>query len=345
MTGEAPSDIAGASGVALVVNWGQTGYFRTLYDKRSFDLVSSRFGELSPADQLGLLSDARALGFTGQEPVGDFLALSSRAAPGMDPHVLQSIASRLAGMDALYDGLPRQAAFEAYGRRVVAPLLIDLGWSPKTGESQNDALLRNVVLGALSQFQDPAVVAEARRLFEGYLKDPSTLTSDLRRNVLGVVAAHADAATWDRLHALALASKSSLEKRELYGLLGAVRDRALAGRAMALSLSDEAPVTNRPSMLRAVAARYPDDALRFLDEHWDVYSKIIEPDSLNQFGPRLTASSNDLATIGRLRAFAEKHIPKDARGEVLKAESSIAYNAKARAERLPEIDRWLDSHQ
>ena len=344
VTGDAPSDVAGASGGALVVNWGQTGYFRTLYDKTAFDLVSRRFSELSPADQLGLLNDTRALGFTGQEPVGDFLALNSLAAPGLDPHVLQSIASRLAGIDTLYDGLPRQTAYEAYGRRVVAPLLIDLGWSPKPGESQNDALLRNVVLGALSQLQDPAVLAEARRLFEGYLNDPSTLTSDLRRNVLGVVAAHADAATWDRLHALALASKSSLEKRELYGLLGTARDRALAGRALALSLSDEAPVTNRPSMVRAVAGRYPDDALGFLDEHWDVFSEIIEPDSWNQFAPRLAASSNDLATIGKLRAFADKRIPKDARGEVLKAEASIAYNAKARAERLPEIDRWLDSH-
>ena len=57
------------------------------------------------------------------------------------------------------------------------------------------------------------------------------------RSILGVVARHADAATWDRLHAAAKAEKTPLVKEELYFLLAATEDEALARRALDLALT------------------------------------------------------------------------------------------------------------
>ena len=42
-----------------------------------------------------------------------------------------------------------------------------------------------------------------------------------------------------------------------------------------------------------------------------------------------------------LREFAARHIPADARAETDKAAAVIELRAKVRAERLPEVDRWL----
>ena len=45
----------------------------------------------------------------------------------------------------------------------------------------------------------------------------------LRKTILGVVAHHADAATWDQLHAAAQAEKTPLVKDQLYALLSSAR--------------------------------------------------------------------------------------------------------------------------
>jgi hypothetical protein len=47
--------------------------------------------------------------------------------------------------------------------------------------------------------------------------------------------------------------------------------------------------------------------------------------------------------IEKLKTFAKTHIPDTARGSTIKAESAIALAAQIRAERLPDVDRWLNA--
>ena len=60
----------------VVVNAGQAGYFRTLYTPRAFAGVSASFAKLPAIDQLGVISDAWALGLNGQQAVTDALDLA-----------------------------------------------------------------------------------------------------------------------------------------------------------------------------------------------------------------------------------------------------------------------------
>jgi aminopeptidase N len=339
-----PAEVAVAQTAVPIVNVGQAGYFRTLYAPAAFEKLAAQFHALTPIDQLGLLNDSRSLGYSGDEPLSDFLALASAVTPDMDTYVQDNVAQRLDGIDSLYEGLPGQAAFQAYGRRVLAPIFAKVGWTSVPGESQNTTLLRASLLDALSDLDDPAVIAEARRRFAAFVADPATLSTDLRRSVLEIVATHADEATWEQIHTLAKNAKSSLEKRELYVLLGSVHNRDLANRALQLALSDEPPLTVRPSILDAVSDHYPELAVAFASDHVDVFNKILEPDSRSQFVPRLASPSHDTAILAPLRTYANAHIPADAQGDVVKAEATVTFNAKVRTQRLPDIDRWLAAH-
>ncbi|MGC9953123.1 MAG: M1 family metallopeptidase [Rhizomicrobium sp.] len=340
-----PADIAVAKGALPIVNAGQAGYFRTLYDKRLSARLAAHFRALAPADQLGLLGDGRALGYSGYQPLANLLALTSQARPAMNPQVLADVAGQIAELDTLYRGLPGRAAFRAYGLSVLRPLFAKIRWSAKPGEDANASLLRMALLAALNRLDDPKAIAKARRYFTVYVKNPARLSGDLRSSVLSIVAAHADAATWEQLHALAKNAQSSLEKRQFYALLGAVHDRALAERALDLALSDEAPVTMRPAVVDSVAAYYPEMAFDFTEAHFDAINTMLEPDSRNEFAPQLAQSSTDPAMIAKLEAFAGAHIPATARQATVKAEAAIAYAAMVRAKRLPEIDRWLKRHR
>ena len=333
--------VAMAAAAVPIVNSAQTGYFRTHYDSATMARIVTDFRTLSTADQLGLLNDSRALGLSGDEPLGDFLDLTSQASPDLDPLVLRTIATQLQGLNFLYEGLPGQASFKAYCRRVLNPVLATTGWTKRPGESQNVTLLRYEVLSALSTCDDAVVIGEAQSRFIAYLKEPASLWGDFRHNVLTIVAAHADAANWDQLRSLAIAAKSAMEQSQLYALLGAAHDSDLARRALELSLAVEVPLTTRPTIVSTVARNYAEMAVDFVATHSDAMDKLIEPASRPSFVPSLAGSSRDLATITKLRAYAARHIPENARGDAAKAEAAIAYNAKVRTERLPEVDRWL----
>ena len=344
VSADQPVDVAVPAGSVAVVNAGQAGYFRTLYDAASFQKVATDYQVLQPADQLGLLNDSLALGTAGIEPMGDFLTLVNHVSPDLHPTVLNQIVARLDRLNYLYEGLPGQAAFKSYARGLLDPVLAKVGWDPKAGEDQNTALLRNNLLTTLGALDDPGVVAEARGRFAAYLKDPTSLSADLRSDVLDIVADHSDAATWDQLHGLARTATSNLEKSELYRLLGSAHDPALASRALALVLTDEAPVTVRPSIVGAVSHYYPGMAVDFVAAHSAVFDTLIEPTGRMTYVPALAAQSRTLDMLPKLEAYAEAHIPADARRSVARAEAAIRENAEVRSERLPQVDAWLKSH-
>ena len=345
VTREAPQDVSLPAHTGAIINAGQTSYFRTAYDAASFKPLVAQFHTLTPEDQLGLINDARAEGYVGIAPFSNFLLLAEQATPDTNPIVLDTLASRMQGVDQLYRDLKGQPAYRAFALRVLQPIFAKVGWTPASGEDQNIALLRNDLIDALSQLGDPAVVAEAKRRFAGLIKNPSSLTGDLRHNVLATVAFHADAATWEQLHTLAKSTADSMEKNQYYVLLGISEDKSLAARALALSLTDEPPVTTRPTIVAAVSNWYPELAFDFVLAHLDQFNAMLEPNSRNQYEVRIASNSYQAEMVGKVKAYAEAHIPATARQSAVKAEAAIAYYAKTRAKYLPEIDSWLSHHK
>jgi aminopeptidase N len=345
-----PAEIALPKHALPIVNAGQAGYFRTLYDKKLAARLAARFTALSAADQLGILNDAAALGYAGYEPMGDFLRLASKARPGMNPTMLSAIADRLRSLDRSYRGLPGRTAYRAFALRVLRPLFASMGWTGKPGEGPNDARLRHDLLAALSQLDAPEIAMQARQRFAGFVADTSSLSGDLRSNVLAIAAAHADPATWEQLHTLARTAKNSLEQRQLYLLLATAQDSGLAQRALALSLSDEAPATLKLAIIARVAGdpRHghgdgdnAEVAFEFALTHAGEIDALLEPSSRTEYIPSLAGQTAELSGITKLRAYAEANIPASARQSVVKAEAAITYAAMIRAKRLPEVDHWL----
>ncbi len=337
-----PAHLSLAAGAVPVVNAGQGGYYRTLYAGPLAHSVAEHFTALSPADQLGTLADASALGFAGYEPLANFLDLTEKAAPGMDPLVLRSVAGSLAGLDQYYRGLPGRATFRAYATGLLDPVFAQVGWTAKAGEGPNVPLLRSTLLSALSLLGDKTVIAEADARFAAYLKDPASLSPEMRRNVLNIVSTNASPKIWEELHKLAKTAPTALLRSQLYADLGRAADPALARKALELALTDEAPVTVRPSIIRTVAGSdHPDMAFNFTMAHLAEINSWLEPDSRNEFAARTAAGTFDPATLEKLKAYVEAHVPPTAQGTAITVEAAIAYAIGVRHDRLPAVDHWL----
>ena len=154
----------------------------------------------------------------------------------------------------------------------------------------------------------------------------------------------ADAATWDKLHAMARAEKTPLIKNQLYGLLGIAEDKALGQRALQLALTDEPGATNSGGMIGAVAGQHPDMAFDFAVDHRARIETLIDASSQARYYPGLGGGSSDRAMIGKLRAFAEAHIPASARNATETSIANIEYRLKVREQRMPAIVAWLQKH-
>jgi aminopeptidase N len=327
---------------AAVINAGQAGYFRTLYAPEFWSRLAPQFPTLAPADQLGLLYDARALGEAGFEPMGDFLALARTAPQLQEPVVLSNLAVELAELARAY---PRGGgdAYRAYARARLGPVLARVGWDPRAGEADNAASLRGDLIEALGDLDDPAVAAEARRRFEASLAAPDQLTGAMRNAIQGVVARNADAAAWDQLHALARAAAGTPERNRLYRLLGSAEDPRLAQQALALALSGEPAPTTAPAIIAAVSRLHPDAAFDFALAHRTQVEALLEPTSRTGFFTGLARTSADPTMLDKLDAFA-RTIPPSSRNEVAKAQSEVRRRRAFAEQRLPEIDRWIAAH-
>jgi aminopeptidase N len=329
----------------VIVNAGQSGYYRTLYDPALFAAIARDFAKVAPIDQIGILNDAAALGLGGLEPVSDALDLGANLPADADPQVLTSaigLVNSLAGSYAR--GVPtRQAALARYASSRFLPALKRLGWVPVKGEADTVANLRSSLITALGTMGEPSVVAEANRRFAAAQSDPSAIPSTLRKSILSVVAYNADAATWDKLRAMAKAERSALVKASLYALLGAVKDPALADKALALALTDEPGATTSPGMIGAVSYEHPDKAFDFAIAHQKAVEAKVDTSSLSRFIPHLASGSYDPAMLGKVRTWAAANLPKTAMRSADETVAAIQYRIQVRNERMPAVDRWLKS--
>ena len=338
----------------VLLNAGQAGYYRTQYAPRDLAALAASFGRLDTIDQLGLLADSWALGQAGRQPLAGFLDLADTAPAAAAPQVWGKIAAVYRELHYSYQGNPaQQARFDRYAQARLAPQLARAGWRAGDDESGPQANLRAELIAALSTVNDAGVIAEARRRFATltdaraaakFDEDDPALPGALRRVILTVVAEHADGATWDQLHALAHGEQSAMVKSDLYELLGAADDPALAQRALTLALSGEPAATDSAGIIARVSLKHPELAFNFALAHRSEVEQLVDATSLSRYFPQLAAASADSATIAALQAYGWKYLEPEARGEVQASIAAIRFRIAARQRSLPEVDAWLAAH-
>ena len=326
----------------LVVNYGQTGYYRTLYSAPLLTAITRNYAQLRPLDQIGLLADNWSLGLAGYQDADLALNLVRAAPANGNSRLLSRMAGILANVYGMYgeDAAHRAiAARFAFAR--LEPAMQRLGWMPRANEPANDAVLRNELIQTLGALGHPATVAEANRRFAA--NDPSVQAGPLRSTILSIVAANADEATWERLRRMARDEHSSQVKVDLYRLVGSVRDERLARRALELALTPEVGATNASQIFGAVAGDHPDLAFDYAVAHREQVEPLVDASSRSRFFAQLAGGSADPAMIDKLNDYASRHLTPQSRGSVDRAISGIRDRIRVRRERLPQITRWLEA--
>ena len=328
----------------LVVNAGQSGYFRTQYAGGSFTRLVDAWPRLTPADQIGLLNDVFALALNGDQPVSDLLTLMDRAGGDLESTVASTLIDKFKRLAALERDQPGEAAFKAFALKHLQMLKASLDASPTASSDSGLLQVRSSLSETLADFGDADALAAARARYVAWRADPAGMKADDRRTMLRIMAASADAQIFNDLRDLADKAGSALERQEYLNLLAMARDPALARQAMDLSISPQTPATEGLNMIRTVGQRHADLALEFVFAHPDEIRRRLDAKSATRFVPGIASQSFDLQSVKKLDAYALVNLPDTAHRVIAAAQSAVQINHAQRARRVPEIDRWIAQH-
>jgi aminopeptidase N len=329
----------------VVVNAGQSGYYRTLYSADANQQLVTNFGKLAPIDQLGLINDAVQLSH------GDYQAMDAAldllAAVPADGHA-KLVSDALAIWKDYHFRFRDDAAVRKQiatrTSRLFGARLSQLGFAPKAGEAAPVANLRDDLIATLGRMGDAKVLAEARRLFARLDSDASALDGPLRETWLEIIAANASQADWDRLRQLGRKAESQVIKSSYYELLGGARDLALARQALALALTDEPSKTVSASMLNMIAQNFPDEAFDFAVANQKSVEALVDVSAQSRFIAQLARASSDPAMLAKLDRFAQTGTGPSVRESVEKAKGTIRTRLASEPRIKAGIREWLGHH-
>jgi len=213
----------------LLLNVGRTGFYVTMYDAASYDLLASNFPGLSSYDKAGVMNDIYLL-LQGDMVKPDLYArFVSLCASSPDSVATQIVAEQLMVVNAV---APDSATVRKMVRSFYPPLLRHFGEAPIRGEPPVVGVTREY-LTSLFALANNSYAEKMARLFDHYTDlDPSLKAAA----AIGFAVANGAPAVMT-LRDMVVATQSEVERDLLYRGLSAVRDPNLILDSLDLGLT------------------------------------------------------------------------------------------------------------
>ncbi|MDP9266885.1 MAG: M1 family metallopeptidase [Acidobacteriota bacterium] len=197
------------------------GYYRAAYSPASFkQLMAVAATKLLPQERLALVDNQWALVRSGRSSVGDFLELTQALRSDRDRALWENITARLSTVKRYLTTPEDSAQFRAFVASLYRPMLNELGYAPKPGESADTQQLRREAFSALALVaEDPAAIAKGKDMTQQEIRQPGSVDAELLSVAVSAAARFGDAALYDQYLA-ALKQEKEPERHYdfLYGL-------------------------------------------------------------------------------------------------------------------------------
>lgn len=219
-------------------NANESGYYRAEYGGDLLNkLLGDRGRQLTDPERAGLLGDANALMRGGGLPAARALGMAAEFAGDPARQIVTSAADLAGSVDAHLVPDSLRPAYQRYICDTFGARARQLGWKPRPGESEDDRLLRPVLVALVARTgEDRQLIGEAQQLARAWLEDHSAVRAEVVNAVLNTAAQFGGATLFDRFLAAAKAEKGLRDRQRLISALGSFRSPVLAGRALALIL-------------------------------------------------------------------------------------------------------------
>src|SRR5262249_19245884 len=118
----------------------------------------------------------------------------------------------------------------------------------------------------------------------------------------------------------------------------------LAKRSLAVALGNDPAKTTSPAMITRVAVDNARLAWDFAVEHLSELTDRLDALQKYSFVPSLATQSADPELLPELRKFIEENVRRANRRQVEKFYAELEFRLWVRAQRVPEIDSWINAN-
>jgi aminopeptidase N len=262
-------------------NAGATGYYRDGYQPDAVRaLANDAESKLSAAERIALQGDVWASVRVGSEPVGDYLAFAQGLGSDRNRAVLEDVLAHLNYIGQYLVTNGDRDSFRIWLRQYLTPILKDVGWESKPGESEEQATLRARLFSSLGlDARDPEVLAQARKIADKVLADPASVDREMAGGALALAALTGDEAFYVRVMTALKNSKAPEEYYMYFFTLAQFGDSKLLERTLDFALSPEVRSQDALGLVTGVM-RNPEGqklAWDFVLAHWDAVQKVGGP--------------------------------------------------------------------
>jgi aminopeptidase N/puromycin-sensitive aminopeptidase len=254
-------------------NAGGKGFYRSAYPAKLYAaLVAHVETGLTPAERIALIGDEWAQVRANKAAVGDDLDLVSAVKADPNSEVVSKALEAVSSAYVRIASTPEEkAALSAWVRATFAPEYAKLG-APADTDSANTRELRAQLFGVLGYYgKDPAVLAQANRIVEQYLADPSSIDATLGQTALAIAARNGDAALFEKLQKVFETSTNPEFQEAALRMLAEFQDPALVQRSLDYAVSGK--VRNQDAAIQFIIPLQIDEnrdrTWQYIQSHWD----------------------------------------------------------------------------
>jgi len=328
-------------------NAGATGYYRTGYQPEMVRAIAADAEtKLSPAERISLHNDIWASIRVGREPVGDYLAYAQGLQGDRNRAVIEDVLARLNYIGQYLVNDSDRNSYQAWLRQYLTPMIKEVGWEPKPGESDEQRTLRARLFAALGyDARDPEAVAEARKIADKALADPSSVDHELAGSALAITAAHGDSEFYDKLMTALKNPKSPEEYYAYFYTLPQFTDPKLLQRTLDFAISSDVRSQDALGLVGNVLGN-PDGqklAWDFVKQHWPELEKAGGPFSSAQV-VGATSTFCDAGLRDEVTEFFNAHKVAAAERTYKQTIERINNCVDLKAQQEPQLASWLGNH-
>jgi len=270
---------------SVLLNEGGHGFYRVRYASDLLSrLLNAGIDRLAVTERFNLINDAWATTVAGFMPLTDYLDLTARFTVERDKNVWAVLFDSFSFLNRIIT-VEDRPALEAFVRGRVGPAVADLGWAPRSGESEGTKQLRGELIGAQGKLgNDPVIQRRAAELYRAYRNDATAVDPNVVPSLVAILAHIGDTTRYDEFNERFRTAATPQEERRYLFSLSAFQPEALLERTLARTISGEIRTQDAPFLVSAVLGNVygRELAWAFVKTNWEKMDQLFPKQGLRR---------------------------------------------------------------
>ncbi|HKQ33756.1 MAG TPA: M1 family metallopeptidase [Nitrospiraceae bacterium] len=270
---------------SVLINEEGHGFYRVRYAPDLLDrLLNTGIDRLAVTERFNLINDAWATTVAGLMPLTDYLDLTARFTAERDKNVWAVLLESFSFLNRIIP-VEDRPVLESFVRGRVGPAVTDLGWSPRSGESELTKQLRGELIGAQGKLgNDPAIQRRATELYRAYCDDATAVDPNVVPSLVAILAHTGDATRYDEFSERFRTAATPQEERRYLFSLAAFQPQALLERTLARTVSGDIRTQDAPFLISAILGNVygRELAWAFVKTNWEKMDHLFPKQGLRR---------------------------------------------------------------